>query len=79
MRSKNDLLFNMDDHSYQKLFMILTNPVDDEKIPLVCIKIIDSLIGKQLPKILDFFIFSSLKKVLTRTDWLRAADEIIEM
>ena len=79
VRNKNDLLFNIDEHSYLKLFLILTNPLEDEKIPLVCIKIIDGFIGKQLPKILDFFIFSSLKKVLTRTDWLRAADEVIEM
>ena len=64
IRNKNDLIFNIDDHKYQKLFLIMTNPIDTEKIPVVAIKIIDNFIGKQIPKILDFFIFSSLKKVL---------------
>ena len=33
-------------------------------MPLVSLKIIDNLIRSQIPKILDFFIFASLKKVL---------------
>jgi hypothetical protein len=79
VRNDNDLVYNVEEHKYQKLFLLLTNPIDNEKMPLTAVKIIDNFIGKHIPKILDFFIFSSLKKVLQRTDWLRAADENIEM
>ena len=34
---------------------------------------------KNIPKILDFFIFTSLKRVLMRTDWLKPANETVEM
>ena len=46
---------------------------------LVSLKIIDILLRSQIPKILDFFVFSSLKKVLQRTDWLKPATEEVQM
>lgn len=42
---------------------------------MVVLKIIDSFLSKNIPKINDFFIFTSLKKVLQRTDWLMPATE----
>ena len=46
---------------------------------MVILKIIDLFLSKQIPKICDFFIFTSLKKVLQRTDWLQPATEQIDM
>jgi len=46
---------------------------------MVVLKIIDNFLSKSIPKICDFFIFTSLKKVLQRTDWLKPATEEIEM
>ena len=46
---------------------------------MVVLKIIDSFLSKNVPKINDFFIFTSLKKVLQRTDWLLPATETIQM
>ena len=42
-------------------------------------KLIDRFLDCQLPKIQDFFIYASLKKVLQRTDWLKPASEEIKM
>ena len=52
-------------------------PEDEEKMPLVVLKIIDGFLSKGIPKICDFFIFHSLKKVIQRTDWLKPASEEI--
>lgn len=53
----------------------MARPEDEEKAILVVLKIIDGFLAKNIPKIADFFIFNSLKKVLQRTDWLKPASE----
>ena len=58
-----------------KLFYLIAQPEDEERMPMVVLKIIDSFLSKNIPKINDFFIFTSLKKVLQRTDWLMPATE----
>jgi hypothetical protein len=70
-----DFYYNREDHQLTKIFYLIAQPEDEEKILLVVLKIIDVFIGKNIPKIADFFIFSSLKKVLQRTDWLKPASE----
>ena len=74
-----DFYFNRVDHKLTKLFFLIAQPDDEEKIPNVVFKIIDSFLSKNIPKITDFFIFTSLKKVLQRTDWLLPATEQIQM
>ena len=63
-RAKIDFFYNRADHRVTKLFYLLVQPEDEEKMPMVVLKIIDSFLGKNIPKINDFFIFTSLKKVL---------------
>lgn len=46
---------------------------------LVTLKIIDNLLRPQIPQICDFFLFTSLKRVLMRTDWLKPASEEVQM
>ena len=74
-----DFTYNREEHEYQKLFRLIASPAEDEKLPVVVLKLIDSFILKQVPSILDFFIFSSLQKLLQRTDWLKPLGERIIM
>jgi len=45
----------------------------------VTLKIIDKLLSSQIPKVCDFFVFTGLKRVLMRTDWLKPASEEVKM
>ena len=74
-----DYSYNREEHEHQKLFLIVASPADEEKMPVVVLKIIDNFILKQVPPILDFFIFTSLQKLLQRTDWLKPVGERIVM
>lgn len=74
-RVRIDFYFNRVDHKMTKLFYLIAQPDDEERIPVVVLKIIDTFLSKNIPKINDFFIFTSLKKVLQRTDWLMPATE----
>ena len=78
-RTKIDFYYNREEHQLQKLFYNLAKPESEEKLCLVALKVIDGLLRTQLPKILDFFVFGNLRKVLQRTDWLRPATEQIKM
>ena len=78
-KGRLDFFYNRKDHKLSKLFYHLVQPEDEEKMPLVTFRIIDGFLAKQIPKILDFFIFGSLKRVLQRTDWLKPASEEIQM
>lgn len=78
-RGRLDFFYNRKDHKLAKLFYLLVQPDDEEKMVLVTLRIIDGFLAKHIPKILDFFIFSSLKKVLLRTDWLKPAAEEVQM
>ena len=49
------------------MFNIFTNPsqaLKDEKYQMVSLKIIDNLFEKEIPEIIEFFVFNSLEKVL---------------
>ena len=59
-----DFYYNRMGHKLTKLFYIIIQPEEEEKLPAVTLKIIDNLLSKQIPKICDFFIFNSLRKVL---------------
>lgn len=74
-----DYSYNREEHEHQKLFLLIAAPENDEKMPVVVLKIIDGFIMKQVPAILDFFVFTSLKKLLQRTDWLKPIGERITM
>ena len=74
-KGKIEFYYNREDHQLQKLFYLIVQPEDEEMIPFVVLKIIDSFLSKNIPKVNDFFIFTSLKKVLQRTDWLMPATE----
>ena len=74
-RARIDFYFNRQEHKLTKLFYLIAQPEDEERMPMVVLKIIDSFLSKNIPKINDFFIFTSLKKVLQRTDWLMPATE----
>ena len=78
-RCKIDFYYNRQDHKLTKLFYLLVQPDDEESMPMIVLKIIDTFLSKNIPKINDFFIFTSLKKVLQRTDWLMPATEQIKM
>ena len=76
---KVDYTYNRDEHQSLTLFRLLAAPPNEEKIPVVVLKIIEDFILKQIPSILDFFIFESLQKLLQRTDWLKPLGERIVM
>ena len=52
-----DFSYNREEHECHKLFRLLASPAEEEKMPVVVLKIIDNFILKQVPSILDFFIF----------------------
>ena len=79
MKGKIDFFYKRQDHQLMKIFYLLVQPSDEEKMPIVVLKIIDNFLGKGIPKICDFFIFNSLRRVLQRTDWLKPASEEINM
>ena len=74
-KGRTEFFYNRADHKLTKLFYLIVQPEDEEMMPMVVLKIIDSFLAKNIPKINDFFIFTSLKKVLQRTDWLLPATE----
>ena len=74
-RTRVDYYFNRRDHKLTKVFYLLAEPDDEEKLLLVALKVIDGFLAKNIPKIADFFIFGSLRKVLQRTDYLKPASE----
>ena len=76
-RARIDFYYNRQDHKLTKLFYLIAQPEEEESMPMAVLKIIDTLLSKNIPKINDFFIFTSLKKVLQRTDWLQPATEQI--
>ena len=78
-RGRLDYIYNREGHKLKSIFFLIAQPDEEEKLPLVVLKIIDGLLIKNIPKILDFFIFTSLKRVLMRTDWLKPASETVEM
>ena len=78
-KNKNEFQFNSMAHQHEKIFKLIAAPGEFEKLPVVAIKIVDNLLKKQIPEILDFFIFRSLRRVLQRTDWLKPASEEITM
>ena len=78
-RRKLDFFYNRHDHQLTKLFYQLVQPDEEEKMGLVTLKIIDNLLRPQIPQICDFFLFTSLKRVLMRTDWLKPASEEVQM
>ena len=76
---KVDYTYNRQEHESLTLFRLIASPPEEEKIPIVVLKIIEGFILKQVPTILDFFIFESLQKLLQRTDWLKPLGERIIM
>lgn len=76
---KVDYTYNRQEHESLILFRLIAAPPEEEKIPIVVLKIIENFILKQVPSILDFFIFESLQKLLQRTDWLKPLGERIVM
>ena len=64
MKGKIDFFYKRQDHELMKIFFLLVQPSDEEKMPIVVLKIIDNFLGKAIPKICDFFIFNSLRRVL---------------
>lgn len=54
-------------------------PIEDEKMTLVALKIIDTFLAKQIPQIWDFFVFNTLQKFVQRTDWIKPSYEEVQM
>ena len=63
-RARIDFYYNRKDHKLTKLFYLIAQPEEEESMPMAVLKIIDTFLSKNIPKINDFFIFTSLKKVL---------------
>ena len=59
---KLEFKYDRVDHSYPKLFALIVHPSSQEKQVTVVLKIIDGLLRKEIPQILNFFIFRSLKR-----------------
>ena len=64
MKGKIDFFYKRQNHQLMKIFYLIAQPSDEEKMPIVVLKIIDNFLAKAIPKICDFFIFNSLKRVL---------------
>ena len=78
-RGRIEFYYNRQAHELTRLFYLIASPEDEEKMPVIVLKIIDGFLAKNIPKICDFFVFTSLKKVLQRTDWLKPASEEFQM
>jgi hypothetical protein len=59
---KLDFAYDRTDHYYPSLFQLLFQPTSQEKQSTVTLKIIDCFLRKELPHILNFFVFRSLKR-----------------
>ena len=57
---KVDYTYNREEHDSLTLFRLIAAPPNEEKMPVVVLKIIEDFILKQIPSILNFFIFDSL-------------------
>jgi hypothetical protein len=52
-----DFIYDRNDHYHKRLFYLIVKPSQDEKQILVVLKIIDNLLMKEIPQIMNFFVF----------------------